>query len=174
LVIYLRNAQRRHSMDKFLKLIEFILKHEGYGNNSESGDLGGKTIWGISYTYHPLEVKSMSTMTPDEAKECAKGIYYREYWCPMNCSIYSDKVALCLLDSAVNCGVDIVKGWLQKIVASFNGNPSIVTAHELIFYRQQHYCDIIRRNPSQIKFFVGEDCKDGWIQRSLDTWWWKP
>ena len=148
---------------KFNKLIPFIYQHEGY-KSDDANDLGGLTIWGIARRFYPVEVDQMNQLDQEASKEIAGGIYYRNYWQPLECDNYPDKVALALFDSAVNCGVQPVKTWLAEIVKEYGANPPIITAHAIIFKRQQLYLNICSRNPSQ-KVFIA-----GWIQRTLDIW----
>ena len=153
-------------MDKFNRLIEFIFGHEGY-KSDDTNDSGRLTIWGIASKFWPAEVAAMKTMTPEDAKEVAKGIYYRNYWLPAGCDNYPDKVALAIFDSAVNCGVPAVQGWLIEISDAFGTNPPIITAHDVIFKRQQYYINIVNRRGTQSIFLPG------WIQRTIDIWTYK-
>jgi len=154
-------------MDKFHKLIPFIFQHEGYKSN-DAADIGGLTIWGIARRFYPAEVDKMNLMDADQAKEVAAGIYYRNYWLPLVCDNYYDKVALALFDSAVNCGTPTVQGWINELVKSFGTNPPVITAHDILFKRQQAYINICARNPSQMVFLRG------WMQRTLDVWNYRP
>jgi lysozyme family protein len=154
-------------MEKFNKLIPFIYAHEGYKSN-DAADLGGLTIWGIARRFYPAEVDKMNLMDKEAAKAVAAEIYYRNYWKPLECDNYYDKVALALFDSAVNCGTQKVQSWITEIAKRFGTNPVVLTAHDIIFIRQQFYLDICARNPTQKVFLAG------WMQRTLDIWNYRP
>ena len=154
-------------MEKFESCLNFVLNHEGY-KSDQKDDSGGKTIFGISSASFPVEVAQMDKMTFDEARQVAKGVYYRNFWVPMNCDNYYPRISLALFDSAVQHGAGRVQGWVKELTAPKGNIEVLLTAHDLLFRREQFYLDIIKNNPSQVKFFVGENERDGWIQRVVD------
>ena len=150
-------------MENFNKCLPFIFEHEGYKSN-DAADTGGLTIWGIAGKFYPNEVAEMAKMTPEAAKEVAAGIYYRNYWKPLDCDNYYPKISLALFDSAVNCGAQKVQQWVKTLTTPKGNIQMILTAHDILFMRQQYYLDIVSYNKTQAVFLRG------WLQRTLDVW----
>lgn len=135
--------------DKFLQLMEFTLKHEGgYSNNPL--DPGGETNFGISKRSFPEE--DIENLTVDRAKE----IYFRDYWLPLNCDAYDDKLALAIFDSGVNCGIGTVKLWIDEITKETN-----ISLEKILFKRLRRYANIVQKNPKMITWL------DDWLIRVL-------
>lgn len=87
------------------RAIAFVLKAEGGYVPPSAKDPGGETNFGISKRWHKeLDIKKL---TKDEAIE----IYNREYWRPGHCEILGDDLALCVFDTAVNCGLTKALKW---------------------------------------------------------------
>ena len=136
--------------EKYDKCIQFVLKHEG-GYVNDPVDPGGETNFGISHKSYPDE--NIKNMTIDRAKE----IYFRDYWTPLNCENYSDKTALSILDSGVNCGTGTVKKWVSEIIDE-------ITVEKILFKRLRRYADLCQKNPKLLKFLLG------WLIRVLHVW----
>jgi lysozyme family protein len=98
-------------MDIFKTALDLILKHEGgYVNHPE--DPGGETKYGISKRAYPdVDIKNL---TPEQAGE----IYYKDYWCKVQCDSLPEPVALMVFDAAVNMGVRRAAKQLQKAASA--------------------------------------------------------
>ena len=148
---------------KFNACMPFVFEQEGFKSNS-ANDAGGLTIWGLCQKYEPEAIAVMKDMTPEQAQEYAKPIYYRNYWTPINAENYPIGIALALFDSAVNCGVNITKEWISEIVGSNPNMPIPLTIHDLLFKRQRRYLSIVINNETQKEFL------QDWINRTVDLW----
>jgi lysozyme family protein len=158
--------------DKFLKAIDYMLKHEG-GYVNDSADPGGETRYGISRRSYPnLNIKSL---TKDQARE----IYHRDFWTKAKCEdIVDESVAVKLFDLAVNMGISQAIKLIQRALRSTGHSvtedgiigPATIAAinkadpTDLLaalkseaagFYRL-----IAQANPSQKKFI------EGWLNRA--------
>ena len=153
-------------MDNINKFFDFVFRHEGYKSDN-ANDRGRLTIWGIASRWWPKEVAEMQNMTPEAAKEYAKGFYYRNFWAPLNCDKYPPRVQLALFDSAVNCGVPVVQTWVKELTTPKGNIEMILTAHGIIFKRQQYYQNICDKDASQRANLADPG---GWLQRTLDLW----
>ena len=85
-------------MSNWDQAIKLLLKAEG-GYVNDPYDPGGETNFGISKRSYPNE--DIAAMTPERASE----LYKRDYWTPIQGDKLPDKMAVVLLDSAVNQGV---------------------------------------------------------------------
>ncbi len=134
--------------DRFNKLIGFVLDHEGRVFEHVEGDPGGDTKFGISKQSYPnLDI---ANLTEEQAKE----IYWNDYWLPLKCDSYStDKMALAVFDSGVNCGVGTVKLWID----TYSDN----TAETFLYKRLRRYANLCQKNPVLNKFLLG------WVIRIL-------
>ena len=132
----------------FDKAINFVLTHEG-GYSNDSLDLGGETNLGISKRAYPnLDIKNL---TVDDAK----AIYKRDYWNALNCDLLPEKLDIVVFDCGVNQGIGKATELLNRCNKDWKN---------LLFLRIQHYNNLVRRNPKQIKFLRG------WINRILELW----
>lgn len=102
-------------MDKFLKCLPIILKHEG-GFVDHPKDPGGATNMGITHKTlaewrkKPVTKEDVRRLTKDEAGR----IYKALYWDKCHCDGLPLSVALVVFDGAVNSGVKRSSQWLQK------------------------------------------------------------
>lgn len=88
-------------MADFDQAVVLVLEHEGGYTPGLSGDPGGETNFGISKRAFPnLDIKNL---TMGEAKE----IYKEKYWSFDD--IQDQATANCLLDCAVNQGVELAQ-----------------------------------------------------------------
>ena len=133
-------------MTKFNRCIEFILDREGRYLENNPNDLGGLTKWGISKKAYPhLDI---ANLTETEIKE----IYYKNYWLPMDCDTYDNKLALAIFDCAVNQGV----GTAKSIKAE---NPNSV--ERFLLKRLRRYFNLCQKNPKLLVWL------DDWLLRVL-------
>jgi lysozyme family protein len=85
-------------MTAWERAIAFVLAAEG-GYVNDPNDAGGETNFGISKRAYPaLDIKALT-----EAD--AKGIYFRDYWIPLQCDRMEPALAIAVFDTAVNMGV---------------------------------------------------------------------
>lgn len=161
-------------MNNFDKIIECVFVLEGYISDHKA-DTGGYTKYGISQKAHPeVDVRNMTL-------EDAKRIYYRKYWLPNRCDQLPFKVALFVIDMAVNSGNSAAGKALQRCVnlvqadaakpLAVDGiigeqtlmeaksvNPDILAA-VFLTYRISFYFNLVHKNPSQKVFLKG------WLNR---------
>jgi len=95
-------------MKNFDKAFDLLCKMEGYNSNVK-GDLGGRTIWGVSEKYFPLHVRAMAAMSAEESKQYAKEKVYRVLWNQFNCDLQKDKLDIAIFICAVNPGPGFVR-----------------------------------------------------------------
>lgn len=136
----------------FEKAMPFVFSHEGYKSN-DANDPGGLTIWGIDTQSHPVEVKQMSVMTADAAKEVAKNIYYKLYWAPIATMNLQPIAGLAVFDTGVNMGVVTS----QKLWEAARYDYKL-----FLLLRIKRYNDIVSQHPSMGVFL------HGWTERVLD------
>lgn len=94
------------------RAIDFVLEHEGgyTGPTGLLGDPGGETNFGISKRSYPnVDVKNLT-------RDGAADIYHRDYWNPICGDELHGKVALVLMDYAVNSGTGRAVKALQGIL----------------------------------------------------------
>lgn len=96
--------------DKFLKIIEVVLRNEG-GYVSNPSDPGGETKFGISKKSYPA--LDIASLTIDQAKE----IYFKDYWLKLPFEeVIPDELALQMFDTSVNAGSKIAVKIVQYIL----------------------------------------------------------
>lgn len=94
-------------MTVLAKALKFVFKWEG-GYVNDPNDPGGETKYGISKRAFPyLDIKNLDLETASE-------IYKDKYWDEMGCDDMEPKLAISVMDAAVNCGVGRVKRWLSN------------------------------------------------------------
>lgn len=164
--------------------MKFLFSAEGgYGN--DKADRGGETNYGISDRRDGL-ADGLTDVDgdgkPDTAikqltKQQAEKIYYRDYWLAAHCdeiAVAAPKLAIVLMDAAVNHGVGTAKRLLQRAaqvkedgiigpktigVIALRGD---VLAGILLDVRESYYRDIVKNNPAQGRFLRG------WLKRLSD------
>lgn len=112
-------------MDKFDKVMDFILAEEGgYVNNP--ADPGGETNFGISKRQYPgVDIKKLD-------KDQAKLIYLADYWVFIHGDELPLPVALLMMDAAVNMGPSSAVHLLQDTLKiQSDGRMGPVTISEL-------------------------------------------
>lgn len=153
--------------ERFKDCIYHILRHEG-GYVNDPDDAGGETNFGISkHAFPELDIKNMT-------EEQAVKIYYYHYWVPIKGDqIISNELALQVFDMAVNAGTGAAAKLLQQIVGAtpdgaigpitlkaMDTYPSVAgLIGEYKFARSKYYCNLVIRNPVQVKFLKS------WINR---------
>lgn len=161
------------STGNFKNAVNIVIEHEG-GFVDDPDDHGGATNFGITqrtldeyrkvhlgFPAHVVDLK------PDDAR----AIYQDIFWPPF-AEIVSPELATVLFDQAVLRGPEKVVALLQELIGvkvdgvmgpNTIGGANRLAGDELAFrfVRASHhrYTDIVRRDPSQIKFL------DGWEDR---------
>ena len=165
---------------RFLKAVEFVLRHETeyarghYGDMAfaiaehVSGDAGGLTKWGIDQRSHP-DV-NVAQLTQDQATQ----IYYNAYWVPSHAEELPLGIGEVLFDVKVNggngikwlqevinnlgipCGIDGVFGPATKAAAQKAGAAAL---KPLCARRVAYFKAIVDAHPLQAKFIAG------WLDR---------
>ena len=98
-----------------------LLGHEG-GYVNDPKDPGGETNWGISKRSYPdLDIKHLTRVQ-------AKGIYYRDFWLPVEGDHLYDGVAFQLFDFAVNSGISTaLRAYQRALGVADDGHIGPVT-----------------------------------------------
>lgn len=168
----------------FNKAMDFLFSAEGgYGN--DTADRGGETKFGISDKRDGLAdgfTDVDGDGKPDTAikqlsKQQASRIYYRDYWLAAQCdeiAVAAPKLAIVLMDAAVNHGVGTAKRLLQRAaqvkedgiigpktigVIALRGD---VLAGIMLDVRESYYRAIVKTDPAQGRFLRG------WLKRLSD------
>lgn len=129
-------------MDKFNKIMQFVFEAEG-GYSNDLKDPGGETNWGISKRAHPsLDIANLT-------KEQALAIYKEEYWCPIGGDSLDFPMAACMMDTAVNMGVNRAVN-LRKQTDDWK---------RFLELRSVFYLNLIDKKP-ELKVY-----KNGWLGR---------
>jgi len=96
----------------FIEAVEFTLLQEGVISD-DPHDTGGYTIFGISYKWFPEQVKHLKKLLEEGniegAIEFTKEFYYNAFWLRAGCDKVYRNLALCIFDTAVNCGISRAK-----------------------------------------------------------------
>ena len=131
--------------NNFTKALIFTSKHEG-GWANDKADPGGETKYGISQKAYPdLDIKNLT-------REQAMNLYFKDYWLAAGCDKMLLPMAICVFDTAVNCGVRRAKDWLEEYP-----NTKAYLANRINYYAR-----LVQRNPSLQRFYKG------WINRVVD------
>jgi uncharacterized protein (TIGR02594 family) len=165
----------------FATAVGRVIKAEGSEYENVPGDAGGATKFGI--THEDLgRYLGKKDATNEEVKnmtrETAEAIYKKLYWDSMGCDlIRSEKIQQVLFDQGVNRGSVTAARQFQLVLQNLgakigvDGNIGTVTSsatngfnendvcREYLQAATHSYVDIVKRNPSQIKFL------SGWINR---------
>lgn len=156
--------------DRFDKLIEFSMLWEvgkdrngklrmdgGYVNDPD--DPGGETKWGISKAAFPsLDIANLSLKQAlDIYKTKYWDVYKEDKFNPIDLDKDVDEaVAVALLDTGINCGVNRAKRWFVE--AQKTKDP----VKTLLGLRDKHYFDLVTMKPAMQKYYKG------WINRMTD------
>ena len=158
-------------MTNFETALKIVLQHEGgYGN--DPADSGGPTNLGLTFEDMkqvglPATIEQIKSLTP----ETAAPIYKTLYWDAMNLDLIKDSaVATCLFDQGVLLGARTAVMKMQGAVgvsqdgqigpitaAAINAQDGKKLALKFIRENLMRYNQIVRGNPSQLKFLNGWD-----------------
>lgn len=141
---------------KFDKCIDFVLDHEGY-RADDPKDPGGLTIWGISMRYEKELCTKIGDLPREEAKAIARQYYFDTYWQKCHGEDHPIKIAIVLLDGAVNQGANIMDRWQD-------GLGDQVTADKLICWRMCRYIERVNSTPAM------SWALHGWMNRLCDLY----
>ena len=121
--------------ENYPKAAVFTFGEEGWKANIK-GDVGGRTILGVTEHFYPKDFAAMLNMTLEQAKAYALDFYKRTFWNPMGCDNMPYPLDCVAFDCSVNPGPSwthhqlmIVKDWRQ-----------------LNEIRRQHYKDTAKAN----------------------------
>lgn len=148
-------------MKNFLRVIDFTLGWEAgkdrKGQLRSDGWLnthdGSVTKWGIRQASHP------KVDVPNLTKEDACKIYYDQYWMPLLLESVPIDEAAVLFDTAVNCGVNKAKQFLDKV----NDYKPKDRAKTLIQLREGFYFNLESFDQKKYGKFM-----KGWMARTND------
>jgi len=107
--------------ENFLRAVKFTLLAEGIISDDPK-DTGGLTVFGISSKWFPELVKQLHKLVLEGkvkvARDLAIEFYKVEYWKKAGCDVLTDdnreQLAICVFDTAVNCGVRMAKSFLLE------------------------------------------------------------
>ncbi len=134
---------------KFEQCVSFVLDREGRTYENNPLDPGGETKFGISHKSYPnISIKDLT-------EEQAKDIYFKEYWTPLNCDQYEDRLALAIFDTGVNQGV----GTAKAILVEFSNQE--LNAEKYLFRRLRRYFNLCQKNPKLLVWL------DDWLLRVI-------
>jgi lysozyme family protein len=166
----------------FPTALSFVLDHEGRVCENVPGDPGGATKWGITQA-DDIEYRQQHGLTPQsvflETPENISNIYWLHYWRPMHCDELPYPLALCLFDSAVNCGNGRAVCWLQGVVGvlvdgGFGPNTMAGAKAYLIAHGPVALCEGILTRRDAYYMSIGGQGKTlhkflaGWLSRTQD------
>ena len=141
----------RAGSEAFNKAIPFVMRWEG-GYVNHPSDPGGETNFGISKRAFPLlNIKELT-------EKDAHGIYYFNYWRPLNLDDLPFDLACSMFDAAVNCGVQRVRRWYSELGGLVREGKENLSADEFNDRRQAYY-DLLTM---QDRF---QPFKNGWNNR---------
>jgi len=172
--------------ERFDKLIIVILKNEG-GFVNDPKDPGGATKLGVSLRFlrrtgdirfdldgdGDIDIDDIRNLTDKEASV----IYKQYFYDPLHLDTFKlDKLALQVMDMAVNAGISAAVKILQRLcgakVDGVMGPKTIAAANTFLDNialryadaRKEYYLDLIEDNPRLAKF------QAGWINRVNHTY----
>jgi len=145
--------------NNFMRAMKFTAKWEGFFSNDKT-DPGGKTKYGISDAGDgivdgliDIDRDGVGDVPVEElTREQALEIFYNFYWLASGCGDLDLPMAVCVFDSAVNCGVTRAKRWLR-----YSDDPK-----SLLDKRRQFYYSLIEERPPLRKY------RNGWLNRLND------
>lgn len=128
-------------MNPFQRGLRFILQYEG-GYANHPADPGGATNKGITQrTYdawqkkHYQPLRDVRLITDEEVER----IYYADYFMAAGCQDMPPAMAVCVFDTAVNCGVKKARGWKLLVDGSFKNLSVEQQVREYIGVRRAYY-----------------------------------
>ena len=158
----------------FMKALQFVLAREGgFANNPN--DPGGRTMKGVTQRTYDAWRRS-HRLGPGDVREISDdelvAIYLRNYWQEARCDLVAEshpRVALCLFDDAVNCGVRTagrhlqdaigaspVDGWIGPVTLStLRRTPEQYALERMLDRRARYYKAIVAQRPKSAEFLYG-------------------
>jgi lysozyme family protein len=156
----------------FGQAFEYVLDHEG-GYVNDPVDPGGGTAFGISSKSYPNLI--ITDITVEDARE----IYWRDWWMMYHYDRLPPRLAIKVMDTAVNVGPVRAHSWMQAglnqtgaelEVDGVIGRMTITASHDCtdmmavmrwVSKRQaSHYRRLVKRSPKLERFI------DGWMKRA--------
>lgn len=142
----------------------FLWEWEGTTFENDPDDPGGATRWGIDQRSHPdVDIRHLG-------EEQAKAIYRKDYWGRIHGGELPERLAIVVMDIAVNNGSGRAAKWLQeligttvdgvigpKTIAASQDDPQLI-AGLLLDRREKFYREIAKGR--QAKFLKG------WLNRN--------
>ncbi|MBE3138916.1 MAG: hypothetical protein IMZ63_03785, partial [Actinobacteria bacterium] len=130
--------------------------------SNDPQDLGGLTIWGISYRSHKeavLEMESLiNEVKKEEAFKIAEKIYYENYWLKSECDKLPKPMDIIVFDTAVNMGISRAKEFYDKCFEyNADDNLGYFSWQDYLFRRIDFYTKLEKFN------IFGK----GWINRVI-------
>lgn len=87
----------------------FLWKWEGTAYENDPDDPGGATKFGVDQRSHPdVDIRNLT-------EEKAKAIYRKDYWAKIKGGDLPEKIAVVVMDIAVNNGTGRAAKWLQEL-----------------------------------------------------------
>ena len=104
----------------FDKAVKFTLLAEGIISDDPK-DTGGLTVFGISSKWFPDVCKQLHKLVLEGkievARDLAIAFYKEKFWDKSGCEVLTangyEQLAICLFDTAVNCGVAKAKSFMK-------------------------------------------------------------
>ena len=150
--------------------IFFVKDAEGFDNEGDRTDRGGRTKWRISEKYHPRDKypEFWSSPTWEEAKK----IYFQEYWGPSKASELPEHYQAVHLDCAIHSGVSQAAFILQRglgVADDGKIGPKTISrawddygrVEHILAFRNEYLERVIEKYPEQVAYRVG------WSRRLL-------
>lgn len=135
----------------------------GVENGEGKGELKG-TKWGISARSYPkVDIKNLT-------RDDAKAIYRRDFWNVIKADQLPARLRLHVFDVSVNSGTPVAIRMLQGLVKTTQdgvigpitiAKSTNITPWQFAAARNKWYCDIVKRDKSQLVFI------EGWLNRNL-------
>lgn len=158
----------------FSECLDFVLEREG-GYVDDPADRGGATNFGITQRTYDAWTKAHKPVKGITRQEI-EAIYREGYWDTVRGDDLPEPLNLVMFDSSVQHGPHRASVWLQELIgvdadgaigpvslqALTNATQAVGVAPVVYFYlikRKLFYAQIIKDNPSQVKF------KNGWGNR---------
>lgn len=148
--------------DAFQLAMAFTKKWEG-GYVNDPVDPGGETYRGITRKNWPdwagweyVEKRDLR-----KADEFVDEFYLQNFWLASGCDKMSTAAAICVFDSAVNCGVGRVKRWVVDLNVKDAVEAKRVSK-VILQTRIAYYNSLVEKKPALKKFLKG------WLNRVND------
>ena len=174
------NLSKLDDDSKFNQAMHFLLRMEG-GYTADPRDLGNKgnkaTNFGIIQTTYDsfrlskqLPRRSVRDITMNEVVE----IYRNRYWLPCGCDQMPAKLALVVMDIAVNMGIGKPFEYLQELIGTKEKTWNSRLKNDLNYYLSKHSEDdlvkaILERRETSYRRYASKGNQrvflQGWLNR---------